>query len=76
MLTGWPFRLGFLFTKVVLLAPIVFLIRSTMARRLYFTGAEYSIDRVFLIVADFLYFYALDFEDALISVASMLRRVV
>lgn len=29
---------------------------------------------LFLVVADFLYFYALDFEDSLISVVSIVRR--
>lgn len=61
--------------QVVLLAPIVLLIRSTMARRpVFYWRWSIPLIGVFLIVADFLYFYALDFEDALISVVSMLRR--
>ena len=63
------------YLPVVLLAPIVFLIRSTMARRpVFYWRWSIPLIGVFLIVADFLYFYALDFEDALISVVSMLRR--
>jgi bacterial/archaeal transporter family protein len=61
--------------QVVLLTPLVIVIRRTMARPLPLTW-RWSIPMigVFLVVADFLYFYALDFPESLISVVSTLRR--
>jgi transporter family protein len=61
--------------QVVLLSPLVFVIRRTMSNPLPLVW-RWSIPLigVFLVVADFLYFYALDFEDSLISVVSIMRR--
>jgi transporter family protein len=61
--------------QVVLLAPVVFVIRRTMANPLPLIW-RWSIPLIgiFLVLADFLYFYALDFEDSLISVVSIVRR--
>lgn len=61
--------------QVVLLSPLVFVIRRTMSNPLPLVW-RWSIPLigVFLVIADFLYFYALDFEDSLISVVSIMRR--
>jgi bacterial/archaeal transporter family protein len=61
--------------QVVLLAPVVFVIRRTMSNPLPLIW-RWSIPLIgfFLVMADFLYFYALDFEDSLISVVSIVRR--
>src|SRR5690554_7605681 len=61
--------------QVVLLAPVVFVLRRSMRNPLPLLW-RWSIPMIglFLVVADFLYFYALDFEDSLISVVSIVRR--
>ena len=61
--------------QVLLLAPLVFVIRKTMTNPLPFIWRwSVPLIGVFLVIADFLYFYALDFEDSLISVVSIMRR--
>lgn len=61
--------------QVVLLVPVVYIIRRLMARPPKLKW-RWSIPMIglTLVVADFLYFYALDFPDSLISVVSVLRR--
>lgn len=61
--------------QVALLLPVVFIIRRTMARPPKLKW-RWSIPLIglTLVVADYLYFYALDFPDSLISVVSVLRR--
>lgn len=61
--------------QVVLLAPVVVVIRRTMVNPLPIIW-RWSIPLIgiFLVLADFLYFYALDFEESLISVVSIVRR--
>ncbi|WP_235714349.1 DMT family transporter [Alkaliflexus imshenetskii] len=61
--------------QVALLIPLVFVIRRTMANPLPLTWRmSIPLIGVFLVIADFLYFYALDFPESLISVVSVLRR--
>ena len=61
--------------QVLLLAPLVFVIRKTMTNPLPFIWRwSVPLIGVFLVIADFLYFYALDFEASLISVVSIMRR--
>lgn len=61
--------------QVVLLVPIVYMIRRTMARPPKLEW-RWSIPLIglTLVVADYLYFYALDYPDSLISIVSVLRR--
>jgi len=61
--------------QVVLLSPLVFVIRRTIKNPLPLIW-RWSIPLIgfFLVIADFLYFYALDFEDSLISVIALIRR--
>ncbi len=61
--------------QVVLLWPVVIIIRSAMARPPKLKW-RWSIPLIglTLVIADFLYFYALDYPDSLISVVSVLRR--
>ncbi|MDG5798763.1 EamA family transporter [Marinilabiliaceae bacterium ANBcel2] len=61
--------------QVVLLLPLVVIIRRSQARPPKFIWRN-SIPLIglFLVIADFLYFYALDFPEALISVIAALRR--
>ncbi|SKB64861.1 DMT family transporter [Alkalitalea saponilacus] len=61
--------------QIVLLLPVVFVIRKTMANPLPLIW-RWSIPLIglFLVIADYLYFFALDFPEALISVVSTLRR--
>lgn len=61
--------------QVVLLWPVVFLIRRLMARPPQLKW-RWSIPMIglTLVVADFLYFYALAYPDSLISVVSVVRR--
>ncbi len=61
--------------QVVLLAPVVFIIRRTMVSPpKFFWKWSIPLIGLSLVVADFLYFYALDFPDSLISIVSVLRR--
>jgi transporter family protein len=61
--------------QVVLLVPVVFVIRRTMAHppKLEFRWSIPLIGLT-LVVADYLYFYALDYPESLISIVSVLRR--
>ena len=61
--------------QVVLLIPVVLIISRLNSTPLKLTR-RWSIPLIgiFLLISDFLYFYALDFENSLISVVSVLRR--
>ena len=61
--------------QVILLTPVVIIIRSTMKNPPKFTWRlSIPLIGVILVIADFLYFYALDYPDSLISVVSVVRR--
>ncbi len=61
--------------QVLLLTPVVFIIRySTASPQTFIWRWSIPLIGIFLVFADFLYFFALDFPDSLISVISILRR--
>lgn len=61
--------------QVLILIPVVFIIRRLMARppKLKWRWSIPLIG-IALVIADFLYFYALDYPDSLISIVSVVRR--
>ena len=61
--------------QVILLTPVVIVIRKTMKNPPKFIWRlSIPLIGVILVIADFLYFYALDYPDSLISVVSVVRR--